>query len=383
MINEIKEKIDFYALFSTPGIGKKAMFHLMERYDNPSTVWNMDEESVKKLFKPKQAEKFLSFRKNFDPLKSYEHMEQQGIQMITYLDKEFPNKLKNIPDMPCAIFVKGSLPDPNAPSVAIIGARMCSEYGRFEAREFGLKLARAGIQIISGMALGIDGISQKAALNAGGKTFAVLGSGVDICYPSENIEIYNKITEKDSNVGGLISEYPPGTPPSSKLFPPRNRIISALSDIVLVIEARKKSGTLITVDMALEQGREVFAVPGRITDRLSDGCNYLIKQGSGIALSPEDIINEFSYCTNTAKASCNSLQNSSKEISLPKIPLNEHEKKIFSVLDINPKNSADIIADLNRKGDAISPEIVMQNLTMMELKGIIKSSGSNYFITLD
>ena len=143
--------------------------------------------------------------------------------------------------------------------------------------------------MVSGMARGIDGIAQKAALEAGGASFAVLGCGVDICYPEENRELYDRLLQE----GGILSEYPPGMPPEPKLFPPRNRIISGLSDLVLVIEARKKSGTLITVDMALEQGREVYALPGRVSDKLSDGCNRLIRQGAGVATCPEDILEFF------------------------------------------------------------------------------------------
>jgi DNA processing protein len=139
------------------------------------------------------------------------------------------------------------------------------------------------------MARGIDGIAQKAALDAGGKSYAVLGCGVDICYPEENRDLYERLQQQ----GGILSEYPPGMQPIAKLFPPRNRIISGLSDLVLVIEARKRSGTLITVDMALEQGREVYALPGRVSDALSDGCNRLIRQGAGPATCPEDILEFF------------------------------------------------------------------------------------------
>jgi hypothetical protein len=139
------------------------------------------------------------------------------------------------------------------------------------------------------MARGVDGIAQKAALDAGGRSFAVLGCGVDLCYPDENQALYDRLLE----AGGILSEFPPGTPPDSKNFPQRNRIISGLADLVLVIEARKRSGTQITVDMALEQGREVFALPGRVSDALSDGCNRLIRQGAWIATCPEDVLEYF------------------------------------------------------------------------------------------
>ena len=189
-----------------------------------------------------------------------------------------------------------SLPRPSSEPVLrpdMAGSRPAASagtgYGREQARRFGRRIGARGISVISGMARGIDGIAQKAALDAGGRSYAVLGCGVDICYPEENRELYERLQQQ----GGVLSEYPPGMQPIAKLFPPRNRIISGLSDLVLVIEARKRSGTLITVDMALEQGREVYALPGRVSDSLSDGCNRLIRQGAGPATCPQDILEYF------------------------------------------------------------------------------------------
>lgn len=203
-------------------------------------------------------------------------------------DPEYPKQLKNISGAPKDLYVLGRLPEEERLSVAVIGARDCSEYGKYVARELGTVLGSSGISVVSGMARGIDGISQEAALNAGGSSFAVLGCGVDICYPEANRQLYERLKV----CGGIISEYPPGSPALACHFPPRNRIVSGLADVVVVIEARVKSGTLITVDMALEQGREVYVVPGRVTDRLSDGCNSLIRQGAGILLSPEEFLRE-------------------------------------------------------------------------------------------
>lgn len=203
-------------------------------------------------------------------------------------DPEYPNRLKNISGAPKELYVLGGLPEEGRLSVAVIGARDCSEYGKFVARELGTVLGGSNISVISGMARGIDGISQEAALNAGGSSYAVLGCGVDVCYPEANRQLYERLKIS----GGIISEYPPGSQVLAWHFPPRNRIVSGLADVVVVIEARVKSGTLITVDMALEQGREVYVAPGRVTDRLSDGCNRLIKQGAGILLSPEEFLRE-------------------------------------------------------------------------------------------
>lgn len=213
---------------------------------------------------------------------------EAGIRMVERGERDYPARLLEIPDPPERLYVLGRLPEEKVPSVAIIGARECSEYGSYVAARLGECMGRNGIQVISGMARGIDGIGQTAALDAGGSSFAVLGSGVDVCYPARNRRLYERLRER----GGVLSEYPPGTPALSRNFPPRNRIVSGLADAVVVVEAREKSGTLITVDMALEQGKEVYAVPGRVTDALSSGCNRLVKLGAAVLLDPEELAEE-------------------------------------------------------------------------------------------
>ncbi len=189
--------------------------------------------------------------------RNYEAMRQKGISVIPWGEKEYPGRLKEIYDPPYALYVKGKLPDNTARAAAIVGARSCTPYGEKYALEYGKKLAECGIQVISGLARGVDGIGQRGALLGGGKTFAVLGSGVDVCYPKNHMGLYLDILEQE---GGILSELPPGTPPLPQHFPRRNRIISALSDIVLVMEARERSGSLITADLALEQGKDVYAL---------------------------------------------------------------------------------------------------------------------------
>ena len=201
----------------------------------------------------------------------------------------WPGRLRGLPAMPQGLYVRGTLPDDSARSVAIVGARNCTGYGKREAKRFARTLAEHGVQIISGLAYGIDAAAHEGALEGGGKTFAVLGCGADVCYPRANRALYETI--RDGN-GGILSEFLPGTQPAAWHFPVRNRIVSALSDLVLVVEARRRSGSLITVGHALEQGRSVFAVPGRNGDPQSDGCNALIAQGAGIACDPEMILSE-------------------------------------------------------------------------------------------
>ena len=226
-------------------------------------------------------------------------MRGEGIELVTVLDENYPGRLRNIPDAPYGLFFRGRLPSETSLAVAVIGARECSGYGRCVAAQLGETLARHGVTVVSGMARGIDGISQEAALEAGGYSVGVLGSGVDVCYPAQNRALYDRLMQ----TGAVLSSFPMGTPARPHNFPPRNRIVSGLADAVVVIEARVKSGTLITVDMALEQGREVYVVPGRVTDRLSDGCNRLVKQGAGVFLSPESFLEEIRQLRET-KGEC-------------------------------------------------------------------------------
>ncbi len=211
------------------------------------------------------------------------------IRYVARESAEYPEQLRNYPRMPSGLYVAGNFPDPARKTVAIVGARMCSPYGRAEAIRFGEELAAEGVQIISGMAFGVDSWALLGALQAGGKGFAVLGCGVDVCYPKESYHIYRRIIREG---GGILSEFEPGDGPAAWHFPIRNRIISALADVVLVVEAKLRSGSLITADYALSQGKTIYAVPGRNRDELSRGCNRLIAQGAGIARDPECILEE-------------------------------------------------------------------------------------------
>lgn len=285
----IQEQNDYaYWLSSVPDIGDRTIDKLLEACKSPKGVYETAKEKLGRIVTGRQLESLREAKRTWRLTEEYEELKRKGLSLVWRGSREYPEKLRNIPDAPFALFYKGSLPENERLSVAIVGARDCSQYGGYVARELGRYLGEQGIQVISGMARGIDGISQQAALEAGGFSFGVLGCGADICYPKANRALYEALI----NGGGVLSAYPPGTPPVSRNFPPRNRIVSGLADAVVVIEARSKSGTLITVDMALEQGKEVYVVPGRVTDRLSDGCNRLLKQGAGIFLSPRDFVEE-------------------------------------------------------------------------------------------
>ncbi len=284
-----REELEMYEywLGTIERLGNPTKKMLIDYVGNAKEVYRLPESEIYNILPQNKAERIIKSR-NKNIVKEYEQFRKGGISYYSVQHPCYPRRLKEIPDAPYGIFVWGRLPEESRPSIAVIGARQCSEYGKYMADQCGRALARAGINVISGMARGIDGISQSAAIAEGGRTYGVLGCGVDICYPTENRKLYEQMKER----GGILSEYPPGTQPRPQLFPPRNRIISGLSDMVIIIEAREKSGTLITADMALEQGREVYVVPGRVTDRLSEGCNKLIKQGAGVMLSMEEMLEE-------------------------------------------------------------------------------------------
>lgn len=282
------DKMYDYWLCSVEGIGNVTVRKLRKLFGSAGAVYEAGEEALGQVLKNAQLLALQESRRKWKLEEEYKRLQEKDIKLLLETEASYPQRLRDIPDAPYGLFYRGRLPEDGQPSAAVIGARDCSEYGRYVAAQLGKCMGERGIQVISGMARGIDGISQEAALKAGGISFGVLGNGVDVCYPAQNKQLYGQLPAR----GGLVSCYGPGTQPRPQNFPPRNRIVSGLADAVVVIEARERSGTLITVDMALEQGREVYVVPGRITDRLSDGCNRLLAQGASVFLSPENFARE-------------------------------------------------------------------------------------------
>lgn len=293
----------------------------------------------------------------------YEKFLETGVEFVCYEQKEYPKKLRNIEDAPYGLFYIGELPDENQYMVGIVGARQRSSYGNQIARQIAKALGENKIGVISGMANGIDTDGHIGCLDANGKTYAVLGSGVDVIYPKQNEYLYHRIIKS----GGVISEYPPGTRPITRNFPARNRIISGLSDVIIVIEAKEKSGSLITADFAMEQGREVYALPGRITDSLSQGCNYLIKQGANVFYSIEDFLKDIHIMSDF----------SGVQMSLCKNLLEKDELLVYSLLDFRPTGIGYIYEETNLEMGEI--------LTIIEgliQKGFIKEEHPNYYIKI-
>ena len=277
-IEKAERKYEYW-LACVASVSRKKKRRLRTTYGSAKKIYNIIEERGEDFFPNpliKDIKRLKQAKKGWDLDGKYEEARQREIWFVGEWERGFPARLAEIPDPPYALFVKGNLPDESCMSASIVGSRECTPYGELQTLKFAKTLAGCGVQIISGMAKGIDGHAHRGALQGNGKTFAVLGCGVDVCYPREHIGLYADILEHE---GGILSEYPPGTTPEGWNFPQRNRLISGLGDFLLVMEAKEKSGSLITVDLALEQGKDIYALPGPVSSPLSKGCNRLIHQG--------------------------------------------------------------------------------------------------------
>lgn len=270
------------------GLGSIKKQILLHKYKTPEKIYSLKKEEILKIkgFDEVLVENIICKANKENLQKHIKSLQKENIRILTIEDKEYPKILKTIYDYPVSIYVKGNQAMLNNASIGIVGCRESSFYGEKVAQYFAYNLAKKSINIISGLAKGIDSQSHIGAIKARGITIGVIGSGLDIVYPKENQYLYDKIIEEN---GAIISEYPLGTKPEKMNFPARNRIISGMSKGILVVEAKKKSGTLITVDFALEQGRDVYVVPGNIDEMNSVGTNDLIKQGAQMVTSYRDI----------------------------------------------------------------------------------------------
>ena len=346
-------------LSAIAGIGRKKIRRLLDYYKYPSRIWsassgelaeygNADSETIYKIISTRDEDRLLNYA---------ELMERKGISFVSVYDGLYPPLLLDSQDCPLGFYAAGDTGILSMDKLGIVGARRCSEYGGRVAFDFSAYIASKGVAIVSGMAKGIDAMSHKGALSARGMTIAVLGSGADICYPAENRDVYDAILEK----GLIISEYPLGDEAKPHHFPERNRIISGLSKGVLVVEAAKRSGTLITVDCALENGREVFVIPGNITSRLSEGTNSLISQGCPIATSPRDILDGLGIAESTDKAESEGNKKDIKPFLAPE------EEIVYHCINHEPLSFDELKALSN-----VSVHELQYILTLLELGGYVE-----------
>lgn len=360
----ITEKEYLYWLFQMPHMGAAKIRKMKERFGSFCSIYNIEETELKaaEILNSREIEQFFYWKRRLDDSrKEYHSLGASGIRFITAEDREYPQRLLRIYNYPMGLYIKGRLPDENRKTAAVIGARSCSPYGKQMAYHMGKLCGEAGIQVISGMALGIDGEGHRGALDAGGDTFGVLGCGINICYPKENYYLMERLVEK----GGVISEFPLGEPPKPGNFPMRNRIISGLSDAVLVIEAREKSGSLITAELGLEQGKDIFAVPGRVTDPLSAGCNKLIRDGAGILTEPSDFVDYFGI----------EMKKTDRLDKKRVEGLAKNEKMVYACLDLVPRFLEQIASDCQ-----MSVQECMRVLLELEIKGMVEETTGHYYV---
>lgn len=335
------------------GIGPVRLRMLLDFFGDIQSAWEASEQVLREIKLDRRSlENFLKMRHQVDLDEVLRQVERAGVQALTWDSSDYPGLLRQIADAPPVLFVRGTLTPADEWSVALVGTRKATVYGREVTHRLATDLVQNRVTLVSGLARGIDSIAHKAALDAGGRTLAVLGSGVDFIYPTEHRKLAEAIVEN----GALISDYPLGTRPEAANFPARNRIISGLSLGVVVVEADVKSGALITADFALDHGREVFAVPGSILSPASAGCNRLLRDGASVVTEVGDILETLHLD-----------QVSEKQLAREVLPSNPTEAAILEHLTAEPRH----LDELSREIE-LPVETISSTLVMMELKGMTR-----------
>ena len=368
--NHINDLKFLLALSFIEDIGPVTTGRLLSAFHTPEAVFSagLSDLSSAGEISPLKAKRIKEFNAWDRIEREIEKAEHHNIRIVTLFDKEYPEPLSHLDNAPPILYIKGDLVEEDRFALAMVGSRDMSEYGRKIAADLSYELASAGLTIVSGMARGIDTVSHSGALKAGGRSIAVLGCGLDICYPSENKELMTAL----SRSGCVISEFPLGTAPLRENFPRRNRLISGLSLGVVVVEATARSGSLITVRFALEQGKEIFAVPGNITSGNARGTNGLIKKGAKPVQGAEDIIEELSpQIKGMLKV---------KDFSVPpraRLEINDEEKAICNILGSDSKHIDQIVRELKIPAARLSGLLLG-----LEMKGIVRQTAGNNFSML-
>jgi len=352
------------------GIGSIRLKKLLKFFHKPENILKAPAEKLDAIsgIGPKIACQIAALKKE-DLAKEFAQAASLGLKIITLEDKQYPKNLKNIPDPPIILYVKGDILDGDNFSIGIVGSRRASFYGLNNATNFAFDLAIKGVTIVSGMARGIDTAAHQGALKAQGRTLAVIGSGFKHIYPAENIELAEEISKQ----GAVISEFPVNALPLPINFPRRNRVISGLSLGTLVVEAAQNSGALITADFALEQGREVFCLPGRIDSPSSFGTNELIKQGAKLVSNTDEILEEFIGYSSSKQASAVSL-----EKPKTKADLSSGENEFYSFISTEPVHIDELIDKTN-----LDITCVSDILLSLRLKKVIRELPGKYYIRIN
>ncbi|MBX7158427.1 MAG: DNA-processing protein DprA [Verrucomicrobiae bacterium] len=353
----------YVALNLLPGMGPVRVKRLLEAFQSPQMILASSSDSLQRVegIGRELAETISHWENKVDLAHELNQIKKLGVTLVTLADADYPENLRNLYDPPLVLYVKGRFEAKDKKALSLIGSRSATYYGREMARKMGFQLTYAGFTVVSGLARGIDTASHEGALAAKGRTIAVLGCGIDQVYPPENRLLSEKIAES----GAVISEFPIGTKPDRQTFPIRNRIVSGLGMGLVVIEAAKNSGALITARMALDQGRQVFAMPGRVDVPHSRGCHALIKQGAKLVESAEDVCADFEFFLPTPAS----------EASPSPSDLSLEEQKIYEMLDQEPKPIDEIIENCG-----LPVATVSSTLLRLEVKKLAKSLPGKLFV---
>ena len=353
-----------------PGVGPKTFFDLIDTFGNPESVLKASARALEEAKGVKGAVAEAIGRRSKDTLdKSLRLIEKNDATVVTFADPAYPDLLKHIHDPPPLLYVKGALAPADNNAVSVVGSRRATHYGKTVAGKLAGDLARMSITVVSGLAYGVDDAAHNGALEAGGRTIAVLGCGVDVVYPRANSKLYKRIPDS----GALISEFPMGTQPSPGNFPLRNRIVSGLALGTLVIEAPRKSGALITARLAMEQNREVFAVPGNIFSPYGEGCHLLIKDGAKLVENVYDIIGEIEAGLEGLDIGNHAVP--ADDTGAAQKKMSADERKVFEYLSMAPLHIDAIIEECN-----LTASRAASSLVTLELKGLIQQLSGKQFI---
>ncbi|WP_058439465.1 DNA-processing protein DprA [Dehalogenimonas alkenigignens] len=362
-MNEQSNTVHYLGFSLIPGIGRVRLTMLEKYFGDLSTAWKANEAELSKVgLDCGTINSIVYWRSKVEPARELEKADRFGVSVVTAVSPKYPSRLKEIYDYPPVLYIKGNLLPEDQLSIAVVGTRNPTAYGRQVTEEIVTALSRNNVTIASGLARGIDTISHSSALKAGGRTIGVLGSGVNVIYPPENTAIAKQIIEN----GALISEYAMDMGPRPENFPRRNRILSGLTLGTLVTEAGEKSGALITAEYALDQNRDVFAIPGNIFSAKSSGTNRLIQQGAKLVRTESDILIELN------------IESVATQLEFKEtLPVTENEKNLIRYLGVEPVHIDEIC-----RTSKLPASVVSSTLSMMELKGTVKHlGGMNYTLS--
>ncbi len=355
----VKDSELFFDLYAIPGMTEFRLKNLLKTFRTPTEIFAADRKSLVEIkgVDESLADAILTYRRSEETADRIKQAQRLGVRAISYLDKDFPANLQGVAHMPPVLFIRGEITDSDQLAVAVVGTRSPSHYGAQVAERLGKELAAAGVTVVSGLARGVDTWAHQGALRAKGRTIAVLGCGIDICYPPEN----HRLSEEIIKSGALLSEFPLGTGPLPNNFPKRNRIISALSRMVVAVEAGERSGVLNTCSWAKEQKRSVFAVPGRIGDEKSFGTNRLIKEGAIIITAFDDLLQRLGVVGESKKTQV--------------IEVSESDKLVLTTMREEPIHIDEIC-----ESTGIPIADLLTKLFQLEVKGLVKQLPGKFFV---